>query len=83
MHRNSELDAVVEHRRRLETAIPTLTFIFMDRTGQSYDEERIFEYINQTLENTNVFIFTPAVESDVDIRIPINKIYIDISSKCD
>ena len=34
-----------------------------------------FEDINETLQATNVFIFTPVIESGVDITIPIQKIY--------
>ena len=34
-----------------------------------------YEAINKTLEDCNVFIFSPVIESGVDITIPMKKIY--------
>ena len=43
--------------------------------GSGMTKKEYFEDINKTLEDTNVFIFTPVIESGVDITIPIHKIY--------
>ena len=39
------------------------------------------EDINKTLENVNVFIYSPVIESGVDITIKVKKIYGVLSCK--
>ena len=49
----------------------------MKLTGQDSSEtkHRIFENINETLGEANVFIYSPVVEPGVDITVPVRKIY--------
>ncbi len=45
--------------------------------GQDGGETKreFFEDINQTLADTNVFLYSPVIESGVDITVPIKKVY--------
>ena len=41
----------------------------------------VFENINETLQNVNIFIYSPVIESGVDITIPVKKVYGALSCK--
>jgi hypothetical protein len=38
-------------------------------------KREFFEDINQTLADTNVFLYSPVIEAGVDITVPIKKVY--------
>jgi hypothetical protein len=38
-------------------------------------KKQMMENINETLSDVNVFIYSPVIESGVDITIPVKKVY--------
>ena len=58
-----------------DTAIPHLNIKRLTGVESGTQQKAYFEYINETLSDTNVFIFILVIESGVDITIPVQKVY--------
>ena len=60
---------------------PKLKIKMLTGTDSGITKKDFFEDINTTLELCNVFIFSPVIESGVDITIPMKKIYGVVSAQ--
>ena len=54
---------------------PELNTKMLTGTDSGITKKAYFEKINNTLEDCNVCIFSPVIESGVEIIIPMKKIY--------
>ena len=59
----------------LEVKFPHLTIKRLVGTDSQKTKKDFLEDINKTLENTNIFIYSPTIESGVDITIKMKKLY--------
>jgi hypothetical protein len=65
----------------LKTRFPYLKVKRLIGLDSGLTKKEYFEDINKPLESTNVFIYSPVIESGVDITIPVKKIYGPLCSK--
>jgi hypothetical protein len=72
---------VEDLRGWLAESFPELRIVKLTGQDSSETKRRIFENINETLGEANVFIYSPVVESGVDITVPVRKIYGTLCAK--
>ncbi len=65
----------------LQAALPHLTIKKLIGTDSGETKKQCLEDINETLEDTNIFIYSPVIESGVYIAIPVKKVYGVLSAK--
>jgi hypothetical protein len=72
---------VEDLRAWLADRYPELKIVKLTGLDSGETKRQIFENINVTLGDANVFIYSPVVESGVDITVPVRKIYGTLCSK--
>lgn len=65
----------------LRTRFPNLKVKRLVGIDSGETKKQFLEDINQSLSDTNVFLYSPVIESGVDITIPVKKLYGILSSK--
>jgi hypothetical protein len=65
----------------LRDKFPNLTVRRLVGTDCGATKKQVQEDINKYLENVNVFIYSPVIESGVDITVPVKKLYGTLSCK--
>jgi hypothetical protein len=65
----------------LRDKFPNLRVRRLVGTDSGATKKEVLEDINKYLENVNVFIYSPVIESGVDITVPVKKIYGTLSCK--
>ena len=65
----------------LRTRFPLLKVKRLIGIDSGGTKKQFLEDINKSLEDTNVFIYSPVIESGVDITIPVKKLYGVLSCK--
>ncbi|MFM7989548.1 MAG: hypothetical protein ACKPKO_60560, partial [Candidatus Fonsibacter sp.] len=66
---------------RAKRAIPTPEHQTPNRFRQRRDQATCARDINETLEDVNVFLYSPVIESGVGITVNVKKVYGLLSSK--
>ena len=59
----------------LEERFPHFTGKRLLGTDSGETKRQALEDINETLEDVNVFLYSPVIESGVDITVKVNKVY--------
>ena len=67
--------------RTLSGKYPHLKSLRLVGSDSGETKKQLFENINETLADVNIFIYSPVIESGVDITIPIDKVYGVLSAK--
>jgi hypothetical protein len=62
-------------KKDLQNQYPHLKVMKLVGTDSSMTKKLVFENINETLQDINIFIYSPVIESGVDITIPVKKVY--------
>ena len=62
-------------KRGLQNQYPHLKVMKLVGSDSSMTKKLVFENINETLQDVNIFIYSPVIESGVDITIPVKKVY--------
>jgi len=65
----------------LQTRFPELKVKRLIGIDSGQTKKQFLEDINESLKDTNVFIYSPVIESGVDITIPVKKLYGLLSCK--
>ena len=72
---------VVALATELKERYPHLNIKRLIGSDSSETKRQALEDINATLEDVNVFLYSPVIESGVDITVKIKKVYGLLSSK--
>ncbi|MFM7985867.1 MAG: hypothetical protein ACKPKO_41785 [Candidatus Fonsibacter sp.] len=72
---------VVALEAELKERYPHLTIKRLIGSDSGETKRQALEDINETLEHVNVFLYSPVIESGVDIAVKVKKVYGLLSSK--
>jgi len=61
--------------KEIREARPDLTVRCLVGTDSGETKRTVMEDINETLEGVNIFIYSPVIESGVDITVPVKKVF--------
>ena len=68
-------------KKKLNQEYPDLTILKLTGLDSGETKNQTLKDINETLKDINVFIYSPVIESGVDITIRVKKIYGTLSTK--
>ncbi|MFM7980101.1 MAG: hypothetical protein ACKPKO_12370, partial [Candidatus Fonsibacter sp.] len=71
---------VVALESDLNERYPHLNINFLIGSDSGEAKRQALEDTNETLEDVNVFLYSPAIESGVDITVQVKKVYGLLSS---
>ena len=66
---------------QIKEQLPHLTVKKLIGQDGGETKKQFFEDINETLEDTNVFLYSPVIEAGVDITVKVKKVYGILSTK--
>ena len=72
---------VEDLRLALQASHPHLKVITLTGQDSGETKRQFFENVNETFGNANVLIYSPVIESGVDITVPVRKVYGKLSCK--